>query len=256
MSRVPSLQDRLAHAVGDARLQLLEAGVLAPDPLAGREADAAAALLDRRDQVRQERRIVLAVAVERRHDGAARGAHAAAHRRRLTGRNGMPELPQLRVLLHQRRQPLGGRVRRAVIDIDDLVGPAAVERGRRFPRSAARRCPPRCARAQRWKRRPHLCRKMSNRHSSGWFGQTRNRAYRAAWRRPLLWGESAPGNPFEAPGRGPDKGHNGAVALDRKSEPPGRKPVAHEHRADDADQRAGHDVARMMGQQHQTASPR
>ena len=103
MSRVPSRRIALAHAVGDARLQLLEAGVLASDPLAGRKADAAAAVLDRRDQVRQERRIVLPVAVERGHDGAARAAHPAAHRRRLPGRTGMPELPELTVLLHQRR---------------------------------------------------------------------------------------------------------------------------------------------------------
>jgi len=75
----------------------------------------------------------------------------------------------------------------------------------------------------------------------------------AAGRRPLLWGESAAGNPFETPGRGPDKGHNAAVALDREAEPPGRKPVSNEHRADDPDHRARHDVTRMMGQQHQTA---
>src|SRR5882672_1963675 len=74
----------------------------------------------------------------------------------------------------------------------------------------------------------------------------------AAWRRPLLWGESAAGNPFEAPGRGPYKGHNGAVALDRKPEPAGRKPVTHEHRADDADQCPGNHVTRMVGDQHQT----
>src|SRR5258705_9394789 len=74
----------------------------------------------------------------------------------------------------------------------------------------------------------------------------------AAWRRPLLWGESAAGNPFEAPGRGPYKGHNAAVALDRKSQSAGRKPVSHEHRADDPNQRAGNHVARMVGDQHQT----
>src|SRR5439155_4996891 len=76
----------------------------------------------------------------------------------------------------------------------------------------------------------------------------------AAWRRPLLWGESAAGNPFEARGRGPYKGHNGAVALDRKSEPPGRKPVTHEHRADHADQCSGNHVTWMVGQQHQARS--
>src|SRR4051812_36418053 len=51
--------------------------------------------------------------------------------------------------------------------------------------------------------------------------------------RPLLWGGSAPGNPFEPSGRGSRQRHNGAVAVDRKSEPSGREPVAHEHRADD-----------------------
>ena len=40
-------QHRAAHAVGDARLQLLEAGVLAPDALAGDQADARRRLLQR-----------------------------------------------------------------------------------------------------------------------------------------------------------------------------------------------------------------
>src|ERR1039457_3927521 len=79
-------QDGVAHAIGDARLYLLETGVLAPDPLTGSETDAIAALFDGRDQIRQERRIVLSIAVERRHDGAARGADATAHRRRLARR--------------------------------------------------------------------------------------------------------------------------------------------------------------------------
>src|SRR4030081_1296368 len=67
----------------------------------------------------------------------------------------------------------------------------------------------------------------------------------------FLWGESAPGNPFEASGRGSGQRHNGTVLMDRKAEPAGGKPVAHDHRADDADERAGDDVAGMMGQQHQ-----
>src|SRR5436309_15653766 len=73
----------------------------------------------------------------------------------------------------------------------------------------------------------------------------------AAWRRPLLWGESAAGNPFEAPGRGANQGRDGAIAMDRKSEPAGRKPVPHEHSADDPDQRAGDHRAWMVGNQHQ-----
>ena len=97
----------LRTRVGDARLDLLEAGVLAPDPLAGGKADAAAAAFDRRNQIRQECRIVLPVAVERRHDGAARGANAAAHRRRLAGETGVTELAQIAALLHERRKPRG-----------------------------------------------------------------------------------------------------------------------------------------------------
>src|SRR5712671_608584 len=76
-------QDSVAHPIGDARLDFLEAGVLASDALAGGKTDAFAALLDRRNQVRQECRVVLSVAVEGRDNGAARRAHPAAHRRRL-----------------------------------------------------------------------------------------------------------------------------------------------------------------------------
>src|SRR5882757_3748619 len=47
-------QDRIAHAVGDPRLHFLEAGILASDPLAGHEADAAAAAFDRRHQIRRK----------------------------------------------------------------------------------------------------------------------------------------------------------------------------------------------------------
>jgi hypothetical protein len=43
----------------------------------------------------------------------------------LPGRIGVFELPELAVLLHQ-PQPFGGRIRRAVIDIDDFVDPSAV----------------------------------------------------------------------------------------------------------------------------------
>ena len=45
------------------------------------QADAAVTVLNRCNQGWQERRIVLAVAVERGDDRAARSAHAAAHRR-------------------------------------------------------------------------------------------------------------------------------------------------------------------------------
>src|SRR5882724_11210784 len=91
-------QDRITYRVGDPRLHLLETGILAADPLAGHKSDAAAAAFDRRNQSWQERRIVLPVAVERRDDGAVRGANAAANRRRLPRRDGMPELPEMAVL--------------------------------------------------------------------------------------------------------------------------------------------------------------
>src|SRR6266850_2149655 len=42
------------------------------------------------------------------------------------------QLPKLIVLLHQISQPFGGRIRRAVIDIDDLIDPAASERADDF----------------------------------------------------------------------------------------------------------------------------
>ena len=44
----------------------------------------------------------------------------------------MPDLAQIAALLHQGREPLGGRIGRAVIDVDDFIGPAAVERGGDF----------------------------------------------------------------------------------------------------------------------------
>ncbi len=44
----------------------------------------------------------------------------------------MPDLAQIGALLHQFREPLAGRIGGAVIDIDDLVGPSAVERGGDF----------------------------------------------------------------------------------------------------------------------------
>src|SRR5262245_32736677 len=42
----------------------------------------------------------------------------------------MAELSQVRAFAHQRRQPFAGCVGRAVIDEDNLVRPASIERGR------------------------------------------------------------------------------------------------------------------------------
>ena len=56
------------------------------------------------------------------------------------------------------------------------------------------------------------------------------------------------GNPFDALlGQRRDR----AVATDGKPQAPYREPVSHEHRADQADQGAGHDVAWVMGQEYQ-----
>src|SRR5260370_21293867 len=87
-------QNRAAHAIRDARLDFLEAGILASDPLARGKTDAVAAILDRRNQIRQKYGIVLPIPIERRHDGAARGPDTTAHRRRLNRRWPAPDLPQ------------------------------------------------------------------------------------------------------------------------------------------------------------------
>ena len=118
---------------------------------------------------------------------------------------------------HERGKPLGGRVGRAVIDIDDLVGPAAVERGWRSPRSAAPRCRLRCAREQRWKRPPLLGRKKANRRS--WFGIGPAAGHRRVGRCGVrFYGAEAPrATLLRRPERGPRQRHDGAVAADRET---------------------------------------
>src|SRR5947209_8763660 len=67
----------------------------------------------------------------------------------------------------------------------------------------------------------------------GWSGLDRAGTALPAFRGVrFLWGECAPGNPFETSRRGSGQRHNRAVVVDRKAEPARRKPVAHEHRAD------------------------
>ncbi len=101
---------------------------LAPDALAGDEAEPRRAGFERGNQRRNEGRIVLAVAVERHHDGRTRRRDAGAHRRRLAAGLRVADLPQPRMLRHQAAQFLLGGVARAVIDIDDLER-AALQRG-------------------------------------------------------------------------------------------------------------------------------
>ncbi len=123
------VKDGAADPIGDPRLEFLETGVLAADALASDETDALAATLQCRDQVAQKNRVVLPVAVECRHQGAARKAHAGPHRRRLSRRARVGDLAQHRVARHQGLEPLGGGIARAVIDVNDLVAPAPIQRG-------------------------------------------------------------------------------------------------------------------------------
>ena len=142
------LQDAPPHAVGDARLQHLEAPVLAAAPLALGEPGPFAGRLQGGQQGRDEGRVVLAVAVERR-DGRGRAPSARRCAPPPTGRRcaraappaarvGRPWPPPGR----PRCRPWSRRPRRS-----------ARRRGpRRRPRSrrpGARCCRPRCGPARR-----------------------------------------------------------------------------------------------------------
>ena len=104
--------------------QRLKPVLLRPDALAGDQAEPRRAGFEGCNQRRKVGRIVLAVAVERRHDRRACRGDAGAHRRRLAARLRVPDLPQPRMLRHQAAQFVGGGVLRAVIDINDLEGAA------------------------------------------------------------------------------------------------------------------------------------
>ena len=65
-------------------------------------------------------------------DRRARGSDAAAHRRRLAAGLLVADLAQTRTLRHQPPQFGLGAVGRAVIDVNDLERPLAVERGGDF----------------------------------------------------------------------------------------------------------------------------
>ena len=246
-------QDGVAHAVGDARLDLLEAGILAPDPLAGGKADALAAIFDRRNQVRQERRIVLAVAVERRHDGAARGTHAAAHRRRLARRSRVTDLAQIAALLHLGRKPLGGRIRRAVIDVDDFIGPSAIERGGDFGDQRADVLGL-VAHGDDDGNGHRGCVRRRQINARRWSGPSAGDACRpAGLRRPLLMG---PRRPRATLLRCPETLRSGTISPSRRIAKPRRR-AANQYRTAMAPttpiKRARDHVARMMGEQHQAA---
>ena len=76
-------------------------------------------------------------------------------------------------------------------------------------------------------------------------------------RRPLLMGLNAPrATLLRRLSEGPASGTMAPSRRIGEAETARGKPVSHEHRADDADQRASDHVAGMMGQQHQATDRR
>src|SRR5262249_56139296 len=69
-------QNRPARGIGDERLQLFERARAPPDALTRDQPDAGAVRRQRLEQRRNERRIILAVPVERDDDGRARMPYA------------------------------------------------------------------------------------------------------------------------------------------------------------------------------------
>ena len=127
MSRVPSRSTAPRTPLAMRDCNFLKPRRLAPDALAGDQAEPRRAGLERRDQRRDEGRIVLAVAVERHHDRrprlgtplriAADWPHDCAWR--ICRNQGLAISP---------RNSCRRGVARSVIDIDDLEG-AARQRG-------------------------------------------------------------------------------------------------------------------------------
>jgi hypothetical protein len=104
------------------------------------------------------------------------------------------KLAQIAARFHDGREPVGGGIRRAVIDIDDFIGPSAVERGRDF-------------RDQRCNIVGLVAHGNNDRDSNGLsVGQGQFIDRFDGFAAPLLWGGWSPGNPFAAfygcPGRG------------------------------------------------------
>src|ERR1700761_7309981 len=96
----------------------------------------------------------------------------------------MAKLAQIGARFHQCRQPVAGSVRRAVIDVDDFVGPAAVERGRDF-------------RDQGRYVLSLVAHRHNDRNGNGLGSGIRQIEARfEGVAAPLLWGGWPPGNPF------------------------------------------------------------
>ena len=107
---------------------------------------------------------------------------------------------KLSMLLHHRREPLGGRIGRAVIDIDDFMDPAALERGDDF-RDQRRDIVRFVAYRNNDGNGDRLLgRKWSNRNSVWLVLKGRNRSPRFAFAATAFMGRRPAGNPFEALG--------------------------------------------------------
>ena len=109
----------------------------------------------------------------------------------------MPELAQIAALLHERREPLGGGVGRAVIDVDDLISPAAIERGRDLG-NQRRDIVGLVAHGHNDGNghRSLVGRSQIGAHILGWSGPRAEPALIRRLRRPLIMGRMRPGQPF------------------------------------------------------------
>src|SRR3954466_12576949 len=108
----------------------------------------------------------------------------------------MAQLAQIVPLLHDRAEPFAGRVGRTVIDVDDLTGPAAVER--------------RADLLDQWHNVVGFVAHGNDDGNRGLENRRLGRQIEArGWnwlgsgpggpgRQPLLWGGCPVGNPFEA----------------------------------------------------------
>ena len=162
----------------------------------------------------------------------------------------MLDLPQPRPARHQLRQLGFGAVGRAVVDVDDLEARCRRRARPRSRRPAARYCRPRCAPERRRTRRA-APRWQIRRSCSSDLAARRLASGRGA---SFLWGDQLPGNPFDAaPTTGPATAARSPSAPITKASRARREPVAHQQRADHADDGAGDHVARKVRGEHDPA---
>ncbi len=110
-----------AHAVRNARLELAEPGVLAGSPVSLKQGNVLVAKRHpRSEQLRQIRRIVLPIAIERANPFRARLTHARGHGGTLPAPKRMPQQPDLRNRRTRGEHDLGGLVRAAIVHEQNL----------------------------------------------------------------------------------------------------------------------------------------